>query len=38
MIALICGTGSFPKEISRILNKKKITYIVINLTEKKLST
>ena len=23
MIALICGTGSFPKEIFKILNKKK---------------
>ena len=37
MIALICGTGSFPKEIFKILNKKKIKYIIINLTEKKLS-
>ena len=37
MIALICGTGSFPKEIFKILNKKKIKYIIINLTEKNLS-
>ena len=37
MIALICGTGNFPKEIFKILNKKKIKYIIINLTEKKLS-
>ena len=36
MIALICGTGSFPKEIFKILNKK-IKYIIINLTEKNLS-
>ncbi len=37
MIALVCGTGNFPKEIIANLNKKKKKFIIINLTKNKIT-